>query len=99
MPKRVINPFPTVIELKVLKVIHRADNLYSRSLKACQISEEAAIKTGSIYVILDRLVKKKQVKRVIQTKPHKKHAWTLGPLYKITDSGSKVIKAADMVGV
>jgi DNA-binding PadR family transcriptional regulator len=90
------NDWPTRAEMLVMHALQRKP----RGAYGLQIVEESdgEIKRGSVYVLLGRLEEKGYVKSDRQTAAVD-HAGPARPLYRLTGEGTRVLAAAEAIGL
>lgn len=90
------NDWPTPGEMQVLHILQGKP----RGTYGLDIVEESdgMIKRGSVYVLLGRLEEKGFV-RVVRQQTETKHSGPARPIYRLTGEGSRVLAAAEAIGL
>lgn len=90
------NDWPTPAEMRVLHILQGKP----RGTYGLDIVEESSgnIKRGSVYVLLGRLEEKGFV-RAVRQHAASKHSGPARPIYRLTGEGSRVLAAAEAIGL
>ena len=88
--------WPTKAEMLVMRLLHgESGGMYGLEIVE---ASEGAVKRSSVYVLLGRLQEKGFVKSVTP-KGDQQHPGLLRPIYRLTADGTRVLAAADAIGL